>query len=61
MVTFNRSTSRNGKKQLEHGGLRLVLELREVTLVDVDFLQFLGICEFGGIEVTNCPPIFDSG
>jgi hypothetical protein len=44
------------KKQLEHGGPRFVLDLTELTLVDVDFVQFLGVCEDGGIEIANCSP-----
>jgi hypothetical protein len=44
------------KKQLEHDGPRFVLDLTEVTLVDVDFVQFLGVCEVGGIEIANCSP-----
>jgi hypothetical protein len=44
------------KKQLDHGGPRFVLDLTELTLVDVDFVQFLVVCEGGGVEIANCSP-----
>jgi hypothetical protein len=44
------------KKQLDHGGPRFVLDLTELTLVDLDFVQFLGVCEDGGVEIANCSP-----
>ena len=44
------------KKQLRHDGSRFVLDLTEVTLVDVDVVRFLGICEAGGVEIVNCCP-----
>jgi hypothetical protein len=31
-----------------------VLELREVTLVDVDAVRFLSACESEGIQLLNC-------
>lgn len=49
------------KKQFEHDGPRFVLDLTEVTLVDADFVGFLKVCEFGGVEIVNCPPTFASG
>jgi anti-anti-sigma regulatory factor len=42
------------KKQLQHDGSRFVLDLTEVTLVEVDVVRFLGICEAGGVEIVNC-------
>jgi anti-anti-sigma regulatory factor len=42
------------KKQLQHDGPRFVLDLTEVTLVDVDVVRFLGVCEDGGVEIVNC-------
>ena len=42
------------KKQLQHDGSRFVLDLTEVTLVEVDVVRFLGICETGGVEIVNC-------
>ena len=32
------------KKQLQENGTQLVLDLKEVTLVDVDVVRFLGEC-----------------
>jgi hypothetical protein len=44
------------KKQLQHNGPRFVLDLTEVTLVDLDVVRFLGICEADGVQLINCPP-----
>ena len=37
-------------------GRRVVLDLRELTLVDKDAVRFLWQCESNGIELKNCPP-----
>ena len=42
------------KKQLQAPGPRCVLDLEEVTLVDVDVVRFLGICEAEGVEIVRC-------
>jgi len=34
----------------------MVLDLRELTLVDQDAVRFLRQCESSGIELNNCPP-----
>ena len=34
----------------------IVLDLRELTLVDQDTVRFLRQCESKGIELKNCPP-----
>jgi len=34
----------------------IVLDLRELTLVDQDAVRFLSQCESNGIELKNCPP-----
>ena len=34
----------------------IVLDLRELTLVDQDAVRFLSQCESKGIELGNCPP-----
>jgi hypothetical protein len=44
------------QKQLRQDGPRFVLDLVELTLVDVDVVRFLGGCEAGGVEVVNCSP-----
>ena len=44
------------KQLLRQKGPRFVLDLRELTLVDLDVIRFLGTCEAGGTEVINCAP-----
>jgi anti-anti-sigma regulatory factor len=44
------------QKQLEENGSQFVLDLTELTLVDLDVIRFLGTCEAGGTEVINCTP-----
>ena len=34
----------------------VVLDLEEVTLVDIDVIGFLGSCESQGIELRHCAP-----
>jgi hypothetical protein len=33
----------------------VVLEMAEATLVDVEAVRFLGVCETQGIELRHCP------
>jgi len=40
---------------LETAGQQLVLDLRDVTLVNQDAIQFLSSCEADGIKLENCP------
>ena len=44
------------KAQLESHGPGTVLDLDEVTLVDVEVVRFLGSCEAAGIAVLHGPP-----
>ena len=44
------------KQLLRQKGFRLVLDLTELTLVDLDVIRFLGTCEAAGTEVINCCP-----
>ena len=44
------------KLQIEGNGARVVLDLGEVTLVDLDSVRFLLTCEAEGIEFLHCPP-----
>ena len=44
------------KAQIMDIGPRIVLDLEEVTLVDVDVIRFLGVCEDKGMEVVHCSP-----
>ena len=40
----------------EPTGRPLVLDLKDVVLVDRDIVRFLRACETNGIELRNCPP-----
>lgn len=44
------------QKQLEQNGSQFVLDLTELTLVDVDIVRFLGTCEASGVKLVNCSP-----
>ncbi len=44
------------KAQIEGNGPRMVLDLDEVTLVDVEVVRFLGVCEAEGIALLHCSP-----
>ena len=43
------------KKQFEDDGPQLVLDLTEVTLVDVEVVRFLGAREANGVKIVHCP------
>ena len=43
-------------KQLATSGPGVVLELDEVTLVDVDAVRFLNKCAAEGVRLINCSP-----
>ena len=40
---------------LEAAGQQLVLDLRDVTLVNQDAVKFLSTCEADSIKLENCP------
>jgi anti-anti-sigma regulatory factor len=40
---------------VETSGKRLILDLRDVTLVNQDAVEFLSRCEADGIELDHCP------
>jgi hypothetical protein len=42
------------RKQVEAPGSRPILDLGEVTLVDVEAVRFLVGCEDGGIDLLHC-------
>ena len=42
------------KKQLQDNGPQFVLDLKEVTLVDVEVVRFLGTCKGDGVKIMNC-------
>ena len=44
------------KAQMQGSGPGIVLDLDEVTLVDVEVVRFLGGCEAEGGEVLQCAP-----
>ncbi len=44
------------KSQLGTNGSQFVLDLTEVTLVDVDVVRFLGACECEGVTLLHCSP-----
>jgi anti-anti-sigma regulatory factor len=39
----------------EADGRRIVLDLKDLTLVDRDAVRFLGSCEADNIKLKNCP------
>lgn len=41
--------------QEESNGRRVVLDLRDLVLVDRDAVKFLERCETGSFELRNCP------
>ena len=41
---------------LEANGRRVVLNLRDLTLVDENGVMFLDRCETNGVTLKNCPP-----
>ncbi len=43
-------------EQMGIGGPRVTLDLEDVTIVDVDVIRFLGICEREGTQLLHCPP-----
>jgi anti-anti-sigma regulatory factor len=44
------------KKQLQRNGPLFILDLQEVTVVDVEVVRFLGTCEARGATLLNCSP-----
>jgi anti-anti-sigma regulatory factor len=44
------------KAQIGASGARVVLDLEQLSLVDIDAVRFLGTCQAGGIRIVHCPP-----
>jgi len=44
------------KSQIDGNTQRIVLDLEQVRLIDLDAAHFLAVCETKGIELRNCPP-----
>lgn len=51
---FQREHIADLKMQLEDRAPRMILDLKEVTLVDVDFVRFLAACQTNGIKIVHC-------
>jgi anti-anti-sigma regulatory factor len=44
------------KKQLQDNGPQLVLDLKEVTVVDAEVVRFLGACKADRVKIVHCSP-----
>ncbi len=44
------------KAQIKRGGPKIKLDLDDVSLVDVEVVRFLGICQAEGVELVQCSP-----
>jgi anti-anti-sigma regulatory factor len=43
-------------KQVRESESKIVLDLEELNLVDVEAVRFLGMCETHGVTLLNCSP-----
>jgi anti-anti-sigma regulatory factor len=44
------------EKQIRESESRIVLDLEELDLIDVEAVRFLGMCETQGVTLVNCSP-----
>ena len=44
------------RSAMNDGCARKILDLTEVTLVDIEVVRFLSQCENEGVELAQCPP-----
>ena len=44
------------EKQVRESESKIVLDLEELDLVDVEAVRFLGMCETQGVTLLNCSP-----
>jgi anti-anti-sigma regulatory factor len=44
------------EKQIRGSESKIVLDLEELNLVDVEAIRFLGMCETQGVTLLNCSP-----
>ena len=44
------------EKQIRESESKVVLDLEELNLVDVEAVRFLGMCETQGVALLNCSP-----
>ncbi len=42
--------------QIRESGSKILIDLEEVDLVDVQVVRFLGMCEAQGVTLLNCSP-----
>jgi anti-anti-sigma regulatory factor len=44
------------KVQITHSGSSVVLDLEELSLVDVEMVRFLGACQAAGVKIVHSSP-----
>ncbi len=44
------------EEQIRESESKIVLDLEELNLVDVEAIRFLGMCETQGVTLLNCSP-----
>jgi len=44
------------EKQIRESESKIVLDLEDLNLVDVEAVRFLGSCEAAGVTLLNCSP-----
>jgi len=44
------------ERQIRESESKIVLDLEELNLVDVEAVRFLGSCEAAGVTLLNCSP-----
>ena len=44
------------EKRIRESESKIVLDLEELNLVDVEAIRFLGMCETQGVTLLNCSP-----
>jgi anti-anti-sigma regulatory factor len=44
------------EKQIRESESKIVLDLEELNLIDVEAVRFLGTCEARGVKLLNCSP-----
>ena len=44
------------EKQISESESKIVLDLEELDLIDVEAVRFLGMCETQGVTLLNCSP-----
>jgi len=42
--------------QINSSGAKPALDLEEVSLVDLEVVRFLGVCQLKGVELLHCSP-----